>query len=188
MSSRLQPNRLRAAFAVWALLLSLVAPARAAQPASEAELKAVLLFHLTQFVTWPGATNVQSEFVIGILGPDPFEGALQEVVKGEKVGARPIRVVRASRPEELTGAELVYVSPQHRQSLPRVLSQLGSEPKLIVGETDGFIDQGGMLRFKRTDQKKVRLEVALGRVRDEGLNISAQLLRVCDVVDSKSRP
>ncbi|HWN97359.1 MAG TPA: YfiR family protein [Methylomirabilota bacterium] len=177
----------RAVMAAGWLIVLTVAQGRAAPPATEAELKAVLLFHLTQFVTWPAASSNQTEFVIGILGPDPFGPALDSVIKGETVGGRPIRVIRYNRARDLIGSSLVYVSPQARGSPSRIFEEFKTPPVLTVGESTDFLHDGGMIRFKRTSERKIRLEIQLTRARESGLNINAQLLRVSDVVEGGGR-
>jgi hypothetical protein len=155
----------------------------AASPPSDAELKAVLLFNLTQYVTWPASsTNQSSEFLIGILGPDPLGPALEQVVQGETVGGRPIRVVRRSRARELVDCALVYVSPQARERLSRIFGELRERPSLTVGESSDFLAEGGMVRLRKTPEQKIRVQVDLQHAREHGFNISAQLLRVADVV------
>jgi hypothetical protein len=67
----------------------------AAQPA-EYQVKAVFLFNFTQFVSWPRESfaDPQAPFVIGILGRDPFGRALDDAVRGEQVGGRPLVIER----------------------------------------------------------------------------------------------
>ena len=158
--------------------------AQAQELPKEQEVRAVILYHLTQFVTWPAASlNQSTEFVIGILGPDPFGAALDEVVKGEKVGNRSIRIMRSNRARDLADSQLVYVSSQVRQPLSRVFEELDESAILTVGDSEDFLTQGGMIRFRRTPERKTRLQVHLTRARQKGFNISAQLLRVSDVVE-----
>jgi len=156
-------------------------PLRAATRAPEADVKAALLFHLTHYVTWPAASNT-APFTIGILGPDPFNGVLHEVVRGEKMGARPIIIVQSDTVEDLKNCSLIYVSPDARESLRRIFRALRNAPVLTVGETADFIGNGGMIRFARNEAHKIRLHINLDEVRRAGLNVSAQLLRVADVV------
>lgn len=170
----------RVAVAIGCLIVFL-APRCPAAP-TENEVKAVFLFHLTQFTAWPTNLNPSTEFVIGILGPDPFGSALEAVVKGEKVGDRPIRILRSNRARDLRQCPLVYVTAQAREPLSEIFADLNEPPTLTVGESDGFIEAGGLIRFKRTPENKIRLQVHLSRVRAEGFHISAQLLRVSDVV------
>ncbi|HZZ20232.1 MAG TPA: YfiR family protein, partial [Opitutaceae bacterium] len=87
--------RLRAKILQWGALMAVCSGSLKAAPApSEAELKAVFLFHFTQFVEWPVSVfpSPDAPFVIGILGPDPFNGALDNIVRGEKVGQHPLIV------------------------------------------------------------------------------------------------
>jgi hypothetical protein len=180
--------RLFPAFAAVLLLSGFTEPrCRAAAPATEAEIKAVLLFHLTQFVTWPTSRVSNATFDIGILGPDPFGPALDAVTSGEKVNGKPIRIIRSNRARDLADCPLVYLSPQARESLPRIFQELKEPPTLTVGESEDFIDAGGMIRFRKTPERKIRLQVHLPRVRKNGFNISAQLLRVSDVVEGGSK-
>jgi hypothetical protein len=162
------------------------APVRSAAPAppKESEVKAVLLFQLTRFVTWPQTTltNEAAPYVIGVLGPDPFDGALDAVVKGEKVGSHPITILRAATVRGLTNCQMVYVSPEAREPLPKIFEMWKAAPTLTVGESGDFISRGGMIRFKRSADHKVRLEIDLDRVRLHAISVSAQLLRVCDVL------
>jgi hypothetical protein len=160
---------------------------RAAAPASEAEIKAVLLFHLTQFVTWPTSSVTSATFDIGVLGPDPFGPVLDAVVSGEKVNGKPIRILRSTRAQDLRNCPLVYVSPQGREPLARLFEELRKPPTLTVGESQEFLDEGGMIRFRKTPERKIRLQIFLDRVRQAGFNLSAQLLRVSDVTQGGAK-
>ncbi|MEO7347924.1 MAG: YfiR family protein, partial [Opitutaceae bacterium] len=75
-------------------LLCLVQPAASAQPATsdEYKVKAAFLFNFAQFVEWPAQAfrPADAPLVIGILGDDPFGPYLDELVRGEKVGKRPL--------------------------------------------------------------------------------------------------
>src|SRR5512134_3234752 len=85
-----------AAAATGALALLLACSAWAAAPFSEYQVKAVYLYNFGQFVEWPADSfaTPSTPFVIGIVGKDPFEGMLDNVVRGESLGTRPIAVER----------------------------------------------------------------------------------------------
>lgn len=181
MSRRLQILLFAACFAL--ALCSVGPPLQAAPSPKENEVKAVLVFHLTRFVSWAATPSNDTAFVIGVLGPDPFGGALDAVVKGEKLGERPILVKRATMASDLRDCQIVYVSPEAREADLRIFETLGASSILTVGESSDFLVNGGMIRFKKNPERKLRLEVNLRRIRDHGLNVSAQLLRVSDVTD-----
>ena len=85
-------RRPAAALALAMLVLWIAAPAEDAKgrPAREYQVKAVFLYHFVQFVQWPPESfpAKDSPLVVGILGEDPFDAYLEQVVKGE-VDGRP---------------------------------------------------------------------------------------------------
>jgi hypothetical protein len=159
--------------------------AKGAALPSEYDLKAVFLFHFTQFVEWPASAFASPDgpFVIGILGPDPFGHALENVVRGEMVGQHPI-VVRSVRDlaAELR-CQILYVSSESESLVDA--RQFHGAPVLTVGESTSFFDGGGIIQFF-SDHRHVRLRVNLGEARAHSLVISAKLLRVAEVLDAGS--
>jgi hypothetical protein len=55
---------------------------------------------------------------------------------------------------------------------------------LTVGESDGFIELGGMIRFVQ-DRNRVRFQVNQDVAESEGLVISSKLLRLAEIVRLK---
>jgi hypothetical protein len=170
----------------WGWLLAWTNPVAArAATVSEAQVKAVLLFRLSQFVNWPPAAEAQP-FCIGILGPDDLGPALDQAVQGESVRGRTLTVKRAAHAAELADCQIVFVSPGVRETLSHIRGELSGMPSLLVGESDDFLSDGGMVRLALMADRKIRLEIQLDRVRASGLNVSAQLLRVSIVKGNPS--
>jgi hypothetical protein len=162
------------------------APPRAtAQVSREYDLKAALLFHFTQFVEWPPAAfaTPESPLVIGILGNDPFGGMLEQVVLGEKCGARAIRIERFHSLKEVRDCQILFVCPNERDNLERINAALRNKPILTVGEFEGFATRGGMIRMVRNPANKIALRINLNAIKAAGLTVSAKLLRVAEVVN-----
>jgi hypothetical protein len=165
-----------------ALLVPLL-PGAAQGPAfDEREVKAVFLFNFVQFVEWPETAFAapDSPVVIGIVGDDPFGAVLDDVVRGELVRGRPLAVVRFRRQDDARGSHILFVSPSESARYERILSALGTQPTLTVGETANFTRRG-MVRFV-TERSRVRLEVNVAAVKAAGLTISSNLLRAARIV------
>jgi YfiR/HmsC-like len=147
---------------------------------TEADLKAVFLFHFTQFVEWPVGVfpSPDAPFVIGILGRDPFGDALENIVRGEKVGQHPLVVRTVSGYSSERTCQILYV-PRDTESLLDT-ARLTTAPVLTVGESTEFYDAGGIVQFV-TERRHVRLRVNLTAARSHSLIISAKLLRVAEV-------
>src|ERR1700710_2338258 len=71
----------------------ILGPARIAFATSrEYQVKAAFIYNFTQFIEWPKEAfkGPQESFVIGVVGQDPFDGALEQILAGKTVGNRPI--------------------------------------------------------------------------------------------------
>ena len=158
---------------------------RGATPPSEYDLKAVFLFHFTQFVEWPqdAYPSDDAPFIIGVLGPDPFESSLTGIVRGETVGRHPI-IVREVRNESVEHrCQILYVSKDGEPLLE--FRRIRNAPILTVGESGSFFQEGGVIQFY-IDRRRLRLRINLEEARTRSLVISAKLLRVSEVTDAGS--
>lgn len=159
------------------------ASARPNEPVSEKQAKALFVFHLTQFVTWPEPPR-GDVFKVGVLGSDSFALILEAIVRGEKAAGCSIQVRRAGTTRNLTDCQVVFISQDAWETEDRALRQLARPGILTVGESDDFLARGGMIRLKRTPQRKLRLQINLDAVRAAKLQINSHVLRLADVVQS----
>ena len=149
----------------------------------EYQVKAAFLFHFAQFVEWPAETftNADAPFRIGVLGGNPFAGALDEIVRGETIGSRKIIVQYSRRAADLKNCQIVFVSKTEATRLPRILKEFDGQNSLTVGECDGFASLGGVLNFYLEDDK-VHFEINPDAAAREKLKISSQLFRLGKIV------
>lgn len=172
-------------FAILALAwLQALASLPQAQPAStrEYQLKAVFIYHFVQFVEWPDSLpQPESPVIIGILGNDPFGPYLEEVVKGESVNGRPIRVERFNDIAEARDCRILFIGASENRHLEKTLEAVKNRHVLTIGESEEFSLSGGMIRFA-TEQSKIRLKINLQAVQGANLTVSSKLLRLADIV------
>jgi YfiR/HmsC-like len=152
------------------------APALAAPTAQQVE--AVFLFYFTQFVSWPPSAfaDAHAPIVIGVLGDDPFGGALEQAVAAERVNGRPLVVRRLAEVAQAADCQILYISASEAPQLPRILGVLEGRNVLTVSDLDHFTRSGGMIRFMLVDQH-VRLRINAQAARAAGLTLSSKLLR-----------
>lgn len=162
-------------------LLTPIAWAKGA-PDREHRVKAVFLFNFAQFVVWPDSafSGPADPLVVGILGDDPFDTYLDDVVRGEKVNNRPIVVKRYRKVEEAKACHVLFVSSSEAPRMDGILAALRTSKALTVGESDRFFRHGGMVNFF-TESGRIRLKINLEEVQDAGLSVSSKLLRLADV-------
>jgi YfiR/HmsC-like len=167
---------------LFALLLAAGAiSARAAPAPTEVQLKAAFIFHFTQFVDWPAQAFAAPDapFIIGVLGDDSMVEALTAMVRDEKLAGHSLEVRRLRSPSEAAACQILYVSSDDEDLFRD--ARLRGAPVLTVGETDSFLQWGGVIEFF-TDHNHVRLRINLASARGSSLQISSKLLRVAQIL------
>ena len=173
----------------WVLSLCLVAvalvgmPDLLAQPITDAEVKATLLFKFVPFVRWPLKMRPNRHvFRFVILGEDPFGDAVDHF-EGRKISGRRVEIVRIQTLEEFEGADMVFVGVGDEATLQQVLSTLKGRPILTVSSHEGWGDLGVMINFVEIDES-VQFEINATASRAAGIKINAQLLKLARIVGS----
>jgi len=151
---------------------------------SEGQVKAAFLINFPKYVDWPEGTfpETNSPIVIGVLGETGLDGDLQKMIKGKSVMGHPLVFKRVAAGEELAGgSHVLFIDGATVQRAPDILSKLSAEKVLTVGDSENFLDRGGVIRLAKRD-RKIRLEVSLASATQAHLKISSKLLSVADVV------
>ncbi len=168
-----------------ALLASVCAPADRAQPdpSGEYQLKAAFLFNFAKFIDWPPASfsSPQAPFVVCILGPDPFGHAMDEVFRGQMIDNRPVAIKRFKEVAQLKQCHMVFVSQSESFHLADIIQHLRGECVLLVGESDGFAEAGGVIQFA-IEENRVRFLINTDAAGRAGLKVSSKLLSLARVV------
>jgi hypothetical protein len=152
--------------------------AQSKTPSEEYRLKAAFVYRFPQFVEWPEPwlDGVES-ITICVLRPNPFGTLLRELIAGETLNGRPLAIRDIDRPSAVTGCHVVFVPGANNANGKAVLEAVGHHPILTVGESSGFLDQGGIISLQVID-RRVRFEVSPTAAERSGLRLSSQLLRL----------
>ena len=166
------------------------ADAQAQEPdSSEYLIKAGFIFNFAKFVEWPAAAFAQQEspIVIAVLGTDPFGNIIDRIVEDKKIGTRGFVVKRLKWSKELKDlkdlkdVKILFVSSSEKAHIDEIVQTVKGLPILTVGETPGFAERGGMIRFTLEDNR-VRFEINVEAAREADLNISSRLLTLAKII------
>lgn len=182
--TRIQAGWRSAATPVWSLmvLILLLTAARGhaqdSQP-SESRLKAAFLFNFAKFVEWPpeAFAGKTAPLVIGVLGENPFGKDLEQTIQGKTVNDRPLQVKEYRSVAEATNCHILFICASEKKRLPEIFEALRGTAVLTVGETDRFIQAGGMINFV-VEGNKIRFEIKDETARKVKLKISSKLLNL----------
>jgi hypothetical protein len=150
---------------------------------SEYQVKAAFLFHFAQFVDWPPEAfkDAGAPLTYCTVGEDPFHGALDASMSGKTIDGRPVRVLHFKLAQDIQYCQILFLGAPEKKSLAAMLVNLGASPVLTVGESQNFIEQGGMIGFLWEDNK-VHFEINLEAAERAKLKISARLLTLAKTV------
>ncbi len=170
-------------FVLCALRATAADSAAVAPPSAEYQVKAVFLFNFAQFAEWPARAfaDARVPLVIGILGDDPFGAYLDELVKNEKIGERPLAVRRYREVKDIVGCHILFVSRSEAARFDRIIPVLKGQSILTISDADAFTRHGGMVRFV-TDSGKIRLRINVEAAKACGLTISSKIIRPATIV------
>jgi hypothetical protein len=165
------------------LTFGISADLTAQSDASEYRIKAAFLFNFAKFVDWPSDTFVDQNHPISFctVGYDPFNGALDDVVNGNVIAGRVIRVQHFKNLQDISGCQILFIGYAQKKLLPAVIDRFKNSPVLTVGESQRFAQQGGMIGLL-LEEDKLRFEINLASARQARLNMSAKLLALAKTV------
>ncbi len=156
--------------------------------ALEMRVKAAYLLNFGRYVTWPGADS-SKPLRICVSASDEFVEILKRTAEDRRVQGRVVEPVRLNEPrKQLRDCEIAYFSdelPTGRQhSLVREVRDL---PILTVGESERFLDHGGIVRFVYV-KDTIRFAVNHDAAREVGLEISSRVLALATNIREKRSP
>ena len=159
-------------------------PVLAQSNPTEYDVKAAYLYNFGKFVKWPESATKGPNFLICVIGEDPFRGALTATVTGEKVNGKPATVVHLDSSRGASDCNILFISRSERYRVRRELESIDAAGTLTVSDIPGFTDDGGMIEFVN-QSGRIRFDINLAAAQQAGLNLSSELLKVASAVKGK---
>lgn len=159
--------------------------AQGISPSIEYQVKASLVFNFIHFVEWPEEVfqNRNSEITICMIGSNVYGRALRalegEVVQGKRLT---VRMHTEGWSAGLAGTCHVAIFTEQTPQVTRTaLPILAEKSVLTIGETDTFLEDGGIIRFKIANET-VQFEINYAMAKRARLIVSSKLLRLANSV------
>jgi hypothetical protein len=163
------------------VLLSVLGHATRAQdaPVTESDLKAAFLYNFTKFIEWPpeAFAGESATVNVGVYGDEEFTKTLRTLLADKKAHGHLFVVKRLSNPTEAKGCQILYFQAAESRKMGLAYESIKKLPILTVGESDDFLDHGGMFNLFFED-KQLRFEVNPATAENAKLTVSSKLLRL----------
>src|SRR5258708_14000775 len=172
--------------AALALVLAFAGESRAESTPTEYDVKAALLFNFGKFTDWPAGhfAAVDSPFVIGVVGVDPFGAALDRAIAGKALAGHPVVVRRWKRDRDLAPCQILFVAGSESCRLSPILDNANAHARLVVGDSPDFAQRGGAIGFV-VDDARIRFEINPGAVERAHVRMSSKLLGLARLVSNE---
>ena len=136
-------------------VLRWISCANGAEPVKdEAMLKIQFMHYVAQYAVWPkeALSPNDRQFVLGVLGPNPFGEKLENYFKGKSVKGRPFLVKSFETVEEVLGSlqtnqgcQMLFISSSEKSNFGEILKHLEDISILTISDGDGFVQKNGMI-------------------------------------------
>jgi hypothetical protein len=154
----------------------------------EYQVKAAFLINFPKYVDWPAETfaETNSPIVIAVLGETKVAEEIQKVIAGRSVNGREIVLKRLASGEEPGVCHILFISAAQQEHSADLLAKLKNTSVLTIGESNDFLERGGIINLVRKDQN-IGLEVNLAAAGKARIKVSSNLLSVATIVKGKSK-
>lgn len=144
---------------------------------TEYQIKAAFIYNFARFVDWPtqAFTDASAPMVIGVLGKNVFKNDLAQIIAGKIIRGHALEFRTFDSVADVEHCQVLFISDSEKSHLSKIISRLGNASILTVGESDDFIENGGMIDLRIVDDK-VRFDINNSAAKSAGLTISSKLL------------
>jgi hypothetical protein len=97
------------------------------------------------------------------------------------VEGRTVAVKLLATAAEAKTCQVVFIASAEQANLQRYLETLRNAPVLTIGESEDFLNDGGVIRFLIIESK-VRFDINKAQADAEGLQLDSQLLSLANNV------
>jgi len=189
MSLRVESgNQAFMAVLIMMTMFSFVFSQGANSQSTEYELKAVAFQKLSLFIEWPGNAfeNSGNEFIIGVLGENPFGNLLESVYENVKIKDKKVKTVYFRNIEQAGKCHLLFIPKTSFKDLARIVDFIGTKPVLTIADSEGFAEAGCLINFY-SYSGKLRFEVNQKALLAAGFITDFKLLKVSKIVNPAGR-
>jgi hypothetical protein len=173
-------------FALMFFVLGAPAVCSAEKSLSEYQVKALCLVNFARYTEWPPTAfaDTNAPIILGILGENHFRASLEAATAGKTIGGRTVKIRYLNAGDDCTSCQILFVGATETKRLTEILAKVKAKPVLTVGESETFLQQGGVINFA-IRAGRVRFDVNLDAAHEAGTQISSKVLSLADEVSGK---
>jgi hypothetical protein len=146
----------------------------------EHEIKCGIIYNLAKYCDWESLRQPSGRFVIGVYRTKAFDLDIPSF-NGRMLHGRTISVVQLKSEAEIANCQIAIIGDVGSDAIRRYNKLCRGSGTMLVGESDNFAEQGGMVGFLVRDGN-VRFQVNLQAAQSVKVAVSSKLLILADQV------
>ena len=153
----------------------------------EYQVKAAFIYNFANFVEWPAEAfpDKNSPIIVGILGENPVTEILNSVAL-EPINGRKVLPIAFGSYEEMESCHILFIDKSEQDNMRKIFARLKDMSILTVGDTEGFVQRGGIINFVEIDNQ-IRFEINVDAARKARLKISSKLLNLSRIISAQDK-
>ncbi|SFC26071.1 protein of unknown function [Flexibacter flexilis DSM 6793] len=145
---------------------------------SDHKFHSVFIMNFIKYIQWP---NVNSDFVIGVLGNADIVEELERSVANKNVSGQKIIVKTFDKVSDIDNCQVLYIPQGKSKLLADVITKVSGKNTLIITEKSGLADKGSGINFVLKDGRW-KFELNKDATEKAGLKVSSDLLRLAILI------
>ena len=171
--------------AIKLLLIALVfisLPATSDEVSRVYSIKAAFIYNFTKFVIWPqhDSNSDAESFNVCIIGDDRLTAAAN-AIQGKSVQGKILQIKTITDVGRNGECEIIFLAISNTERLLQVLETIKGMHVLSVGDSNDFVDNGGIIGLF-VENNRVRFDINSLAANDSGLKINSRLLELANRV------
>lgn len=148
-------------------------------------LKAGFIGKFVQFTRFPqeGVDEVNTPFVITVLGQSQLGKAVRELYENSTIKGRTVKLSFIQTPAQIGETDLLFIAASERERLDKILADLVGRPVLTVSDSTGFAVRGVHFNLYRTTKDTLHFEINRKRLEKDGFRVELRLLELARIVE-----
>ena len=154
-----------------------------ADAVEEYTAKSVLALNLARFTDWPSEVDKGHNGTIHlcVLGDTVVQDAFILIDK-KQIDHKTLSVLNINKRMQLNQCHVLYIGAETINP-KQFFEESQYRHVLTIGETDDFLEQGGMVYLEMTDTK-INLHINLRATQEAGVRISSRVLKLATIINS----
>jgi len=152
-----------------------------ANGAAEYAVKAAYIYNILRFVSWDKNTPLaQSDSLnVCLFRDNPFNRYL-DPIRGKSIGNKKIKLRTINDVSQSASCHLIFIDDNDYFDTEKIKQQIKRSDSILLGNDIEFVKNGGLFSFY-IENNKVKLGANRSAIADTELNISSQLIEVCQL-------